>query len=180
MLTAKDSILLIVDVQGQLAQIMNQTAQLHHNLSILISGAQLLDIPIIWIEQLPNKLGQTSPELVRLLEKSTQPIAKSHFSAWQCQDIQTQLKQLNRPNVLLAGIEAHVCVYQTCQDLLEHDFKVHLVADATSSRSNDHKILGIQMMMNLGAKLTNVESTLFEIQHQASGETFKALLKLIK
>jgi nicotinamidase-related amidase len=180
MLTAKDSVLLIVDVQGQLAQIMNQTALLHHNLSILISGAQLLDIPIIWIEQLPEKLGKTSPELATLLALSCQAIPKSHFSAWQCQDIQTQLKQLNRPNVLLAGIEAHICVYQTCQDLLEHDFNVHLVADATSSRSNDHKILGIQMMMNQGAKLTNTESALFEIQRLATGEQFKALLKLIK
>lgn len=180
MLTANESVLVIVDVQGQLAQIMSQSAQLHHNLSVLIAGAQLLDIPIIWLEQLPEKLGKTSPELALLLEKTTSPIAKSHFSGWQCQDAQTQLQALNRPNILLAGIETHVCVYQSCQDFIKEGFKVHLVADAVSSRSNDHKILGIQMMMNLGAKLTNVESLLFEVQQQASGDRFKALLKLIK
>lgn len=180
MLTAKESALVIVDVQGQLAKIMSQSAQLHHNLSVLIAGAQLLEIPIIWLEQLPEKLGSTSPELASLLEKTTSPITKSHFSGWQCQAVQAQLQSLKRPNILLAGIETHVCVYQSCQDFIREGFKVHLVADAVSSRSNDHKILGIQMMMNLGAKLTNVESLLFEVQQQASGDRFKALLKLIK
>jgi nicotinamidase-related amidase len=180
MLTAKESVLVIIDVQGKLAQLMSQSAQLHHNLTVLIAGAQLLDIPIIWLEQLPEKLGATSPELSILLEQSTSPIAKSHFSAWQSPQVQTQLEQLKRPNILLAGIETHVCVYQSCQDFLEQDYNVHLLADAVSSRSNDHKILGIQMMMSLGAKLTNVESLLFELQHQARGEQFKALLKLIK
>jgi nicotinamidase-related amidase len=110
MLTAKESVLVIIDVQGKLAQIMNQSSQLHHNLTVLITGAQLLDIPIIWLEQLPEKLGATSPELSILLKQSTSPIAKSYFSAWQSPQVQTQLEQLKRPNILLAGIETHVCV----------------------------------------------------------------------
>lgn len=85
-----------------------------------------------------------------------------------------------RKQVLLAGIETHVCVYQTCGDLIEQGFDVHLIADAVSSRSESNKHLGIEMMKQQGARLNNSESLLFELQHQAEGERFKALLKLIK
>ncbi|WP_144210615.1 hydrolase [Shewanella donghaensis] len=180
MLTADQSVLVIVDVQGKLAQVMQQSTALHQQLSTLIQGAQLFDIPILWVEQLPDKLGGTTPELSELLSKTTRVIAKSHFSAWQCSEFQQQLTGLNRKNIILAGIETHVCVYQTCQDLLANRYQVQLVADAVSSRIEANKALGIQMMINMGAKLTNTESCLFELQHQATGERFKALLKLIK
>ncbi|MGK0410121.1 MAG: nicotinamidase-related amidase [Shewanella psychromarinicola] len=180
MLTAEQSVLMIVDVQGKLAQVMQQSAPLHQKLAILIQGAQLFDIPIIWLEQLPDKLGHTSEELSQLLSQTTQPIAKKHFSGWHCEEVKQQLNSLKRHNVILAGIETHVCVYQTCQDLLANDYQVHLVADAVSSRGTDNKVLGVQMMLNDGAKLTNVESLLFELQHVAQGDHFKALLKLIK
>jgi|TARA_R110000851_G_scaffold179381_1_gene326443 nicotinamidase-related amidase len=180
MLTAEQSVLMIVDVQGKLAQVMQQSAPLHQKLAILIQGAQLFDIPIIWLEQLPDKLGPTSEELSQLLSQTTQPIAKKHFSGWHCEEVKQQLNSLKRHNVILAGIETHVCVYQTCQDLLANDYQVHLVADAMSSRGTDNKVLGVQMMLNDGAKLTNVESLLFELQHVAQGDRFKALLKLIK
>jgi nicotinamidase-related amidase len=180
MLTAEQSVLIIVDVQGKLAQVMQQSAPLHQKLAILIQGAQLFDIPIIWLEQLPDKLGPTSEELSQLLSQTTQPIAKKHFSGWHCEEVKQQLNSLKRHNVILAGIETHVCVYQTCQDLLANDYQVHLVADAVSSRGTDNKVLGVQMMLNDGAKLTNVESLLFELQHVAQGDRFKALLKLIK
>jgi nicotinamidase-related amidase len=180
MLTAEQSVLMIVDVQGKLAQVMQQSAQLHQKLAALIQGAQLFDIPIIWLEQLPEKLGGTSEELAQLLSKTIQPIAKSHFSGWDCEEVKQQLNSLNRNNVILAGIETHVCVYQTCQDLLANNYQVHLVADAVSSRGADNKVLGVQMMLNDGAKLTNVESLLFELQYVAQGDRFKALLKLIK
>ncbi|WP_351123608.1 hydrolase [Shewanella sp. T24-MNA-CIBAN-0130] len=180
MITAEQSVLMIVDVQGKLAQVMQQSAPLHQKLGILIQGAQLFDIPIIWLEQLPDKLGHTSEELSQLLSQTTQPIAKKHFSGWHCEEVKQQLNSLKRHNVILAGIETHVCVYQTCQDLLANDYQVHLVADAVSSRGTDNKVLGVQMMLNDGAKLTNVESLLFELQHVAQGDRFKALLKLIK
>lgn len=180
MITAEQSVLMIVDVQGKLAQVMQQSAQLHQRLAVLIQGAQLFDIPIIWLEQLPDKLGPTSEEIAQLLTKTSKPIAKEHFSAWHCDEVKQQLKRLNRNKVILAGIETHVCVYQTCKDLLDNGYQVHLVADAVSSRGTDNKVLGVQMMLNDGAQLTNVESLLFELQHVAQGERFKALLKLIK
>ncbi|QYJ78384.1 hydrolase [Shewanella acanthi] len=180
MLKPEECVLVIVDVQGKLAQIMDNTEGLHRQLQTLIQGAQLFEIPILWLEQLPEKLGATSPVLQNLLLQSTQPIAKHHFSGWPCLEFATALKTSTRPQVLLAGIETHVCVYQTCRDLLDQGYGVHVIADGVSSRSNDNKQLGLQMMLSHGAKLNNVESLLFELQHEAQGERFKALLKLIK
>jgi len=180
MINPADCILMVVDVQGKLAQVMQHSSQLHHQISTLIKGTSLFDTPIIWLEQLPDKLGTTSAELAEILAPICQPIAKQHFSGWQSAQVQTLLAKKGRKQIILCGIETHVCVYQTCKDLLQHDFSVHIVADAMSSRSIDNKVLGIQMMLNLGAQLTNVESLLFELQHQAEGDRFKALFKLIK
>jgi len=80
MLKPEECVLVIVDVQGKLAQIMDNTAKLHQQLSTLIQGAQLFEIPILWLEQLPEKLGSTTEELKTLLERSSSPIAKQHFS----------------------------------------------------------------------------------------------------
>lgn len=82
--------------------------------------------------------------------------------------------------MLLAGIETHICVYQTCRDLLDNEYEVHLVTDAVSSRTEANKRLGCEMMTQHGALLTNCESLLFELQAEASGDRFRALLKLIK
>ena len=179
-LTAENAVLVIVDVQGKLAQIMDKSDTLHQQLATLIAGAQLFNIPILWLEQLPNKLGSTTESLAMLLRKTSQPIAKSHFSGWHCEEFQTQLHTFGRKQVLLAGIETHVCVYQTCSDLLQGGYQVQLVSDAMSSRTQTNKEIGLQMMQAKGASLTNVESLLFELQHVAEGDRFKALIKLIK
>lgn len=180
MLKPEECVLVIVDVQGKLAQIIDNSEKLHQQLQTLIQGAQLFEIPILWLEQLPDKLGTTSPELQTLLNKTSSPIAKQHFSGWYCDAFAQALTQTHRKQVLLAGIETHVCVYQTCCDLIEQQYAVHIVADGVSSRSADNKQLGIQMMTAQGAQLTNVESLLFELQHQAQGDRFRALIKLIK
>lgn len=180
MLNPQECVLVVVDVQGKLAQVMDSSAELHQTLLNLIKGTALFDIPTLWLEQLPDKLGQTSPLLYQELIKQSSPIAKQHFSGWQAEQFKEQLTALNRTQVLLAGIESHVCVYQTCSDLLENDFDVHLIVDAISSRTAANKLLGIEMMQHKGAQISNMESLLFELQHEAVGERFKALLKLIK
>lgn len=180
MLTADQCVLVIVDVQGKLAQTVAEPDKLQQQLLSLIAGAELFAIPILWLEQLPDKLGATSVPLKSVLEQTCTPIIKQHFSAWRSDEFVCALGHTQRKQVLLAGIETHICVYQTCCDLLAQHYQVHLVADAMSSRSNDNKHIGLQMMQAKGAKLTNVESLLFELQHIAQGERFKALLKLIK
>ncbi len=178
MLTSEDSALLIIDVQGKLAEQMYESPALFNNLSILIQGAKLLSIPIIWVEQLPDKLGSTHPDIIQYLPDK--PHAKSTFSAWANESIRLEIENLNRRNWIVAGIECHICVYQTVRDLLKMHYSVHVVSDAVSSRKLENKNLGLQTMQTTGAKLTSTEMVLFELQQKAEGEVFKQLIKLVK
>ncbi|RLV58419.1 isochorismatase family protein [Parashewanella curva] len=179
-ITTDDTGLLIIDVQGRLAHLMNDTHHLHQQLSTLIQGAKLLELPIIWVEQLPEKLGETSPDIKQLLAPDLSPIEKHTFSGWHNDELQKAIKAANCKNWLLAGIESHICVYQTCKAMQLDDYQTHVVSDAVSSRTKENKEYGIQMMLRQGALRTNVESALFELQQCANNERFKSLVKLIK
>jgi nicotinamidase-related amidase len=178
MLTIEDSGLLIIDVQGKLAEQMHESSALFNNLSILIQGAKLLSLPIVWVEQLPDKLGRTHSDIIQYLPGK--PFEKSSFSAWGHQGVRSEIENLNRRNWVVAGIESHVCVYQSVRDLLKMHYHVHLVTDAVSSRKIENKRLGLQAMQAAGANLTSTEMVLFELQKKAEGEVFKQLIQLIK
>ncbi|MCE9677831.1 isochorismatase family protein [Shewanella sp. AS1] len=180
MLKPEECVLLIVDVQGRLAQIMHKAEQLEQTLCTLVNAVDLLEIPILYLEQLPDKLGPTSPRLQECLQPRHKPITKAHFSAWHSGEFRDAITGMGRRQVLLAGIETHICVYQTCRDLQDNDFDVHILVDGVSSRTLENKQLGITMMTQYGAKVTNTESLLFELQQEARGDRFKALLKMIK
>ncbi len=178
MITVEDSGLLIIDVQGKLAEQMNDSATLFNNLSMLIQGAKLLSIPIVWVEQLPEKLGPTHSDIIQHLPGK--PHSKSTFSAWGNDDVRSEIENLNRRNWIVAGIECHICVYQSVRDLLKMHYNVHVVGDAVSSRKLENKNLGLDVMQTAGAKLTSTEMVLFELQQKAEGEVFKQLIKLVK
>ena len=179
MLESKTTILVIIDVQGKLAQIMHDREDLVKNLQILISGAKLLEIPIIWMEQLPDKLGPTIPEIQELLP-DIEPIVKDVFSCARNEEFNGRLQELHGHDIILAGIESHVCVYQTAMDLLGQDFTVHVAADAVSSRTDSNKQLGLDRMLLEGVVQTSVEMMLFELQGIATGDRFRKLAKLVK
>jgi nicotinamidase-related amidase len=145
----------------------------------MIKGAQVLDIPIIWNEQLPDKLGTTIPE-VREALKEASPLVKNTFSCCGNDTFSHQLGALDREQVLLVGMETHVCVYQTAIDLLEAGYEVYLVADAVSSRSLENKQIGIEAIRDAGAKLTSVEMCLFETLGVAEGERFRQIINIVK
>ena len=179
MLDPKSTVLVIIDVQGKLAQIMHDRDTLFKNLHILVSGVKLLNIPIIWMEQLPDKLGSTIPEIKDVLIDQ-KPIIKDVFSCMKNEEFNNQIKRINPNDIILAGIESHVCVYQTAMDLLEKKYTVHIVADAISSRISENKELGIERMILEGAMQTSVEMLLFEIQGEAKGDRFRQISKLVK
>ena len=179
MLESKTTILVIIDEQGKLAQIMHDREDLVKNLQILISGAKLLETPIIWMEQLPDKLGPTIPEIQELLP-DIEPIVKDVFSCARNEEFNGRLQELHGHDIILAGIESHVCVYQTAMDLLGQDFTVHVAADAVSSRTDSNKQLGLERMLLEGVVQTSVEMVLFELQGVATGDRFRKLAKLVK
>ena len=179
MLDPKSTVLVIIDVQGKLAQIMHDRDTLFKNLHILVSGVKLLNIPIIWMEQVPDKLGSTIPEIKDVLIDQ-KPIIKDVFSCMKNEEFNNQIKRINPNDIILAGIESHICVYQTAMDLLEKKYNVHIVADAISSRISENKELEIERMLLEGAMKTSVEMLLFEMQGEAKGDRFRQISKLVK
>ncbi len=178
MLEVDNTLLVVIDVQGKLAQSMHEKAGLFENIRKLIQAAGVLGVPIIWAEQNPAGLGPTVGEIAELL--SGKPIAKVSFSCCGERRFVEELEKLNRRQVLLCGIETHVCVYQTAIDLLERDYEVHVVADAVSSRTAGNKDVGLAKMKDAGAGITSVETALFELLKVAEGDRFKAILRIVK
>jgi nicotinamidase-related amidase len=180
MLSIDNTALLVIDVQGKLAQIMDQKETLFANLERMIKGAQVLELPILWAEQVPEKLGPTQPEIATLLSETSQPIAKSSFSCCGAAPFMTALKATDRRQILVTGIETHVCVYQTTLDLLSLAYEVQLVVDATSSRTPENKAIALERMKTAGATLTSTEMALFELLRVAEGNKFRAISRLVK
>ncbi len=179
MLNHNNTQLMIIDVQGKLAQLMHDKETLFSNLNTLTRAAKLMELPIVWVEQIPDKLGATIDEISQELPHQ-RPMAKDVFSAWGEQAVRTATESHNRKQVLLVGIEAHICVHQTACELINAGYEVHLVTDAVSSRTPENKELALKRLAQEGAILTSTEMALFELQRVAQGEQFKALLKLIK
>jgi nicotinamidase-related amidase len=179
MLTTDNTVFLLVDVQGKLAHSMYAKENLFKNLKKLVKGMRVLEIPILWAEQNPKGLGPTVQEIAELLT-DLQAIPKYSFSCYKNNEIRQALQALNRPNVLVAGIEAHVCVYQTVRDLRKALYDVQLVADAISSRIIENKQIGLEKCKSTGAEITSVETALFELLDVAEGDRFKKILDVIK
>ncbi|MDP6381175.1 MAG: hydrolase, partial [Phycisphaerae bacterium] len=176
MLNVEDAALVVIDVQGKLAQLMHEKEVLFDNVKRIIKGAQVLKVPILLTEQNPAGLGHTLPDIASLLD--VEAIAKFHFSCCGEGAFMQALEGLGRRQILLAGIETHVCVYQTAADLVRLGYDVHVLADAVSSRAESNKRMGLEKMKDAGANLTSVETALFELLKVARGEKFKQVIKI--
>ncbi|MDD5711975.1 MAG: hydrolase [Smithellaceae bacterium] len=179
MLTAEETILVVVDVQGKLAQVMDDKASLFDNTRRLVQGVHALEIPIIVTEQIPEKLGPTIPEIAAVLP-GIRSISKASFSCYGEPAFRKALADLKRRSILIAGIETHVCVYQTVLDLLDAGYKVQVVADAVSSRSARHREIGLEKMREAGAPSTSVEMVLFELLRSADHPQAKKIFGIVK
>ncbi len=174
-----DSLLLVVDVQGKLARLMHESDAMIRQQQILIEGCRLLGVPVLWAEQLPDKLGGTVPELVEKLD-GLEPCSKSSFGCWGDADLQARIRQSEASQILLCGIETHVCVWQTAAALRREDYQVHLICDAVSSRSATNRDIGIQRMAKAGVHLSNVEMALFELMQDARHPRFREVSRLLR
>ena len=179
MLTAENTCLIVIDIQEKLLPVMQDPEQVVKNTSVLIQAAKSLSIPILWCQQAPKALGSTVGELSSLLE-DLEPINKSSFSCGGEEPFLARIDELKAASAILCGIESHVCVFQTAMDLIQHGLYVHAVADATSSRTNENKAIGINRMAKEGAVITSTEMLLFELLRDANHEKFRELAKLIK
>lgn len=178
MLDVGAAALIVIDVQEKLFRVIHQKEKLADNLQRLIRGIQVLKLPVITTEQYPRGLGPTISEVARLL--STPPIPKLSFSCCGNEDFLKRLKALKRTQLLVAGIESHVCVYQTVADLVNCGYEVHAVTDAVSSRTPENREIGFKLMSRSGGVLTSVEAALFELLRVAGSEEFKAVSSIVK
>ncbi len=175
----ENTALVLVDVQEKLVRVMQDKQTLVENIKKCIEGAKVLGIPILWLEQNPTGLGKTIPEIANLLE-NRKPIAKMSFSAYKNINFVKAIKKLKRNQILIVGIETHVCVYQSSMDLVSAGFEVSVVTNAVSSRTQENKQIGIQKMRDEGAKLTTTEIALFELLETAEAPGFKQIIKIVK
>jgi nicotinamidase-related amidase len=179
MLEIENSVLLIVDIQGKLAHLMDRKDLLFENVQKLINGIRTLGVPILWVEQNPQGLGPTIPEIATLLP-DLQPISKMTFSSCRNDRFVTTLTALNRKQILISGIETHICIYQTAADLVDMGYEVQAVADAVSSRTLENKEIGLQKMREADVGLTSVETALFELLKVAEGDQFREIIRIVK
>lgn len=179
MLKKEDTIFVLVDVQGKLARIVHESEKMIENVNRLIQGLRMMGIPIVWLEQYPEGLGPTHEEVAKHLE-GLEPISKITFDACKNPDFVQAVEKTGRRQVLLAGIETHICVYQTALGLRSLGYEVQAVADAVSSRTIFNKEIGLDRMKSEGIMLTSVEMVLYELMQAGKGAEFKEILKLLK
>jgi len=178
-MTTDDTVLVLIDVQGKLAEAMDGRERLYDALQRLVKGCRVLELPVIWMEQIPDKMGPTIDPLRELLAEQA-PISKCAFSCFGEPAFLDRLKTTGRTNVLLAGIETHVCVYQTARDLVDSGCVVQVVADATSSRTAENRAIGLERIRSAGASITSVETILFELMRTAEHPAFRDILRIVK
>jgi nicotinamidase-related amidase len=179
MLEIQNACLVVVDVQGKLAQLMFDKESLFKNIRILIQAASILEIPILWCQQVPEALGPTVPEIAELLA-GEEPIDKSCFSCCGDERFTAELNALGREQILLCGIEAHICIYQTAMDLMEGGLDITIVADAVSSRTEQNKETALDRLSAEGANISSTEMALFELLKTAKHPQFRDIARLVK
>ena len=179
MLDIDNCALIVVDVQGKLAQMMYEKELLFKNIQILIKAAKILNIPILWCQQVPKALGPTIPELTELL-KDNEPIDKSSFSCYRDENFKSKLQNLNKEQFIICGIETHICIYQTAKDLFDNGLNVNVISDAVSSRILANKQVALNRLAAEGITISSIEMVLFELLKTAKHPNFREIAKLIK
>lgn len=178
LLAPKGSVLVVVDVQEKLLPHIAGKGRVVKNIAKLIKFARIIGMPIILTEQNPGGLGPTVEE-IRELTADLQPIVKSSFSCFGSVEFEKSLRRLRASTLIIAGLETHVCVNQTALDALEK-YKIHVISDATSSRTRENWRVGIERMAREGVAISSTEMLIYELLATAGTEKFKKSLELVK
>jgi nicotinamidase-related amidase len=172
--------LVVIDFQEGFRSSIPEFAELAGSLSTAVRGCAILGVPVVVTEQYPKGLGRTAEEVLLALPDDCEPIEKTAFSACGADSFVARLRGLDINQVVLSGIEAHICVNQTAHDLLNEGFEVHLLLDCVGSRFAHDRSAGIAKMQANGAVPSSVEMAFFEMMRDAKHEKFKEIQHLIK
>lgn len=174
------SMLIVVDLQERLLPAMAEPETVIGRSRILLQGAAALGVDVLLTEQYPKGLGSTVPAITELLHRSAVTVEKTGFSAFVAPAFRTRLASVPKKTLIVAGIEAHVCVLQTVFDALGDGYKVILAADAVSSRKASDCELALKAARHAGAQVLSVESILFMLLRDAKHPAFKTVSALIR
>jgi nicotinamidase-related amidase len=175
-----DALLLLVDMQERLQPAIHDDARVRARALALARGCQMLGVPVLVTEQYPKGLGPTVPELREVVERAGGVLEKTSFSCVGDPSIRARVEASGRRHVLLAGVEAHVCVLQTALDLLDMGYAVHVVEDAVGSRAPQNRETGLARARRNGAEPADVEMTLFELMGDSRHPRFRDVQALIR
>ncbi|HHE0502003.1 TPA: isochorismatase family protein [Vibrio parahaemolyticus] len=180
MLSKGNTGLIVVDVQGKLATLMHESDALIENITKLVKGAKALDLPILWLEQNPERLGPTAEPIREVLESTHLPITKYTFDGCKEATFKVAVENAKVDTWLVCGTESHICVYQTAVSLRQSGYRVELVTDCVSSRTAANKALALAKLTANGVVLTGLEMCLYEMVEDCRAPEFKEILALIK
>lgn len=179
LLTPKKSVLLVVDIQEAFQGHIDQIERIIERSKIMIQAAKLLEMPIVVTEQYPKGLGHTLGPIREVLGDCLY-YDKVTFSCCQDNSIRKALRNFNRSQVLLVGIETHVCIMQTAYDLMEMQLQPYIAVDAVGSRCQEDRQVALQRLQNDGIVLTTTEAAIFEMAESSKHPAFKEIAKLVK
>jgi nicotinamidase-related amidase len=179
LLDRKRAAMAVIDMQEAFAKIIPEFGELAERIALLVRAANLLKLPVIVTEQYPKGLGRTVQAIAQHLSPDTEPIEKLSFSACGVREFDTRLRERHVEQVILCGIEAHICVSQTGHDLLQHGYQVHLLSDAVSTRLPRNREVAIKKLAKAGAVISSIEMALFELCLAGTPE-FKQMQALVK
>jgi nicotinamidase-related amidase len=171
--------LVIVDAQEKLMGVMGQKDRVTDRMLKLLDLARVFQLPVIVTEQNPKHLGPTLPAIRESLP-AYDPITKVDFDCCEVDVFNESILKKALQNIILTGVETHICVLQTCVSLLERGYRVHVPHHAVDSRTEDNWQIGLSLMREAGATITSTETLIFQILKKAGTPEFKALLKTIK
>lgn len=178
-LTQENTVLVAIDFQERLFPVIHEKEKLLKQVLKLLQGIKVMEIPVILTEQYPKGLGPTLSYITELLP-DIKPIEKTCFNCCDSEAFLNALRATGRKQVLLCGIEAHICVYQTAFALARAGYEVQVVADGVASRDPENKNISLVKMRNAGISPTTVEMALFELLKVAGGDRFKQISNIIK
>ena len=179
-LDIKQTALVVIDLQEAFRSAISDFPEVASHASMAVRGFQILNVPVNVTEQYPKGLGKTAEEILFSLPDDFEFIEKTAFSSCGAAAFIEKLKTVGAKQVVLCGLETHICVNQTAHDLLENGFEVHILIDAVGSRYSQDRDAGLSKMLAAGAIPASVEMSLFELMRDARHEQFKEIQNLIK
>lgn len=179
-LDAEKAALLVVDIQEAFRFPINDFTEIASRVSIIVRGFQSLELPIFITEQYPKGLGKTAEEILLCLSSEFEILEKSTFSACGAKNLVETLKKSGATQIILCGLETHICINQTAHNLLNEGFEVHLLTDCVNSRFSNDKETALKKMILNGVSPTTVEMALFELLKNSKHDKFKEIQELVK